>query len=128
MAAQLIRDEPRWAMPSLTRGPSYRRLRVWRLPDGAMLAAITERGEGTSVTNVAEQAYAAVRREHPGARVFEHYPATEGVEGEEHFDEIQMHPSGTPRWARWPAAIMAEWIGDDALEDPMASRGVPDTQ
>lgn len=117
MSARLIRDEPAWPMASLTSAPSYRRLRVWSLPDGGLVAVITERGPGTSVTNVAEHAYAAVRRDHPGARVFEHYPAEQGVSDQEHFDEITV-TNGRPSWVPWPAAAIALWLGPEALETP----------
>ncbi|MDN5894783.1 MAG: hypothetical protein L0H93_12230 [Nocardioides sp.] len=117
MSAELIRDEPAWPMPSLTPTPSLRRLRVWRLPDGGHVALITERGPGTSVTNVAERAYAAVRRDHPRTRVFEHYPAQLGILGEEHFDEITV-VDGKPIWSPWPPAAIATWLGKSALEDP----------
>lgn len=115
MTAHLIRDDRRWQMPSLTAVPSVRRLRVWQLDDGTLLVFITERGENTSVTNVAEHAYAKVQREHPGARVFEHYPSKIGASLDEHVDEITLTDRGTPHWSRWPAAVIADWIGPDAL-------------
>lgn len=73
MSAVLIRDDGEWIMPGFGR-PSPRRLRVWRLADSTLLAVITDRGPGTSVTNVAEHAYAKVRSEYPDeiVRVVEH--------------------------------------------------------
>lgn len=119
--AALVHDDPTWPMPSFTPGrTSPRRLRVWRIADGTHLAFITERGPGTSVTNVAERAYAAVRQRFPDARVFEHYPAEAGVSSEEHFDEITLDSRGGPRWSPWPAGAIAEWVGSTALEEPFA--------
>lgn len=119
--AELIHDEPEWPMPSLTREPSLRRLRVWRVGEGALVAIITERGEGTSVTNVAREAYAAVQARYPGARVFEHYPADVGADPAEHLDEITLTREGRTVWKPWPVAVIAEWIGPNVLEQPLSS-------
>lgn len=116
--AVLIHDEPQWPMPSpLTREPSLRRLRVWEV-NATLVAVITERGIGTSVTNAAREAYTAVHLRFPGARVFEHYPADVGVSDVEHFDEISFTPEGRMEWKPWPLAVIVEWLGPDALEQP----------
>jgi hypothetical protein len=123
-AAALVLDDPEWPMPQHSAEPGRppatmpRRLRVWRLTDGTLLAVITERGPGTSVTNVAEHAYAALAHRYPGRlRVVEHYPAETGVDDAEHFDEITLLPTGAPRWRRIPIARIIGWCGPTVLDD-----------
>ncbi len=123
-AAVLVLDDPEWPMPQHAAEPGRtpatvpRRLRVWRLADATLLAVITERGPGTSVTNVAEHAYAALTRRYPGPlRVIEHYPAESGVDNAEHFDEITLLPTGAPRWRRIPIARITGWCGPAVLDD-----------
>lgn len=121
----LVLDDPEWPMPQCTAEPGRtpatmpRRLRVWRLADGTLLAVITERGPGTSVTNVAEHAYTVLARRYPGGRlrVVEHYPADTGVDDAEHFDEITLLATGAPRWRRIPIARITGWCGPTVLDD-----------
>ncbi len=67
--ALLIRDDPEWPMPGFHGQDSRRRLRVWRCDNGGLAAVITERGAGTSVTNVAQDAHAATAGQPPGEAV-----------------------------------------------------------
>jgi hypothetical protein len=86
VTAVLIHVDPEWPMPGLGGTVSPRRLRVWRTDIGAVWVVVTERGAGTSITNVAEVVVPLIRARYPGARVVEHYPPEPG--SLEHFDEI----------------------------------------
>jgi hypothetical protein len=63
----LIRDEPAWRYPGFD-GPARRRLRVWRVQPGVLVAVLTEHPEdpGTSITNAAQQIILCLEREYPG--------------------------------------------------------------
>jgi len=54
VTALLIHVDPEWPMPGFGGTVSPRRLRVWRTDTGAVWVVITERGAGTSITNVAD--------------------------------------------------------------------------
>lgn len=118
----LIRDQADWPLPAAP-SPSRRRLRVWRLAEGTVVAVITERGDGTSVTNVAEPVYAAMVAEYKGAmvRVFEHYPEA-GSDWPEHFDEIIRLVDGRLSWRRVSQAEMVELVGSDVVLGPQRRR------
>jgi hypothetical protein len=49
-------------------------LRVWRTDTGVVWVVITERGAGTSITNVAQMVVKLIRQRYAGARVVELYP------------------------------------------------------
>lgn len=128
-AASLLRDDPEWMMPGL--GPaSPRRLRVWRSndPQQTVVAVVTERGPGTSVTNVAGDAFRRIAEHYPGVplRVFEHYPADRV--SPEHFDEITLDSHGGPKWTRWTARQLVALCGDGVLDDMPALPQEPSPQ
>ena len=102
-------DDLAWEMPTYEdEPPSVRRLRLWETRDGDLLAVITEAGEGTPVTDVAERAHAAVQERYPNARVFEHYP--ELRDEPETLDEITI-VDGRPAWTRVrPQDIDRDWL------------------
>jgi hypothetical protein len=128
--ALLRLDLPDWEMPQPDRAdgvgsdPVPRRLRIWELPDGTYIAVITERGEGRSVSNVAELAYAAVVFDCFGdvgrsrVHVFEHYPPTPGFP--ETFEEITVEPRPPhrPSWRDVPVDEMVRLCGPDVLDVP----------
>lgn len=117
-AAELIGDDPEWPMPEFVDGRRTwpRRLRVWRLPDQTVLAVVTERGPGPSVTNVAEHAYAALSRLHPGPlRMIEHYPPGATSMGE-FFTEVTV-VDGLPKWRRLRTPDLVAQVGAGVLDD-----------
>jgi hypothetical protein len=83
------------------------------------MAVITERGPGTSVTEIAEHAYAQVLAEHPSqlVRVVEHYPDDGQSICGEHFDEITVTAAGDPRWTPWERSEMIALVGEGVLDD-----------
>lgn len=98
------------------RRTSPRRLRVWRLSDETVLAVVTERGPGPSVTNVAEHAYAALSRAYPGPlRMLEHYPPGATSSGE-FFTEVTV-VDGHPSWRRLRTADLVARLGAGVLDD-----------
>ncbi|MGI9156783.1 MAG: DUF6166 domain-containing protein, partial [Marmoricola sp.] len=116
-AAELIRDDPEWPMPGFFGGrPWPRRLRVWRLPDETVLAVVTERGPGPSVTNVAEHVHAALSRVYPGSlRMIEHYPPGATSLGE-FFTEVTLI-DGHPNWRRLRTTDLVAQLGAGVLDD-----------
>ncbi|UYM07666.1 hypothetical protein [Solicola gregarius] len=102
-------DDRAWEMPTYAgEPPSPRRLRVWETRSGDLLAVITETGEGVPVTDVAAEAYAAVRELYAGARVFEHYPQLR--DEQETLDEIRV-ADGEVGWTRVvPGDVDADWL------------------
>lgn len=114
---ELIHDDPEWPLPGLGGGPSSpRRLRVWQRPAGELLAVITERGPGVSVTNVAEHVHAALSAAYAGRplRVLEHYPPEPGEL--ESFDEITV-VAGQPHWRRLSTPDLIAAVGAAVLDD-----------
>lgn len=107
--SRLTVDDLTWEMPTHEgEPPSLRRLRLWETTGGDLLAVITESGQGTPVTDVAERAYAAVRARYPRARVFEHYP--ELRDEPETLDEITV-VDGCPAWTRVrPQDVDRDWL------------------
>jgi hypothetical protein len=90
--AELIRDEATWWYMGFV-GTSTRRLRVWRVAPGRLVAVVTERPDdaGTSITNAAEMVAAQLAIEYPDdmVEVVEHWTAS--VLDDEHFT----------RWPLW---------------------------
>ncbi|UPK75356.1 hypothetical protein MU582_01605 [Nocardioidaceae bacterium SCSIO 66511] len=105
----LRNDDRAWEMPTYANEPpSIRRLRVWETRSGDLLAVITETGDGVPVTDVAADAYAAVRDQYADARVFEHYPQSR--DEQETLDEIRVD-RGETTWTRVvPDDIDSDWL------------------
>lgn len=124
---RLVRDYPEWMMPGINGESSPRRLRLFTDREGGSWAVVTERGPGRSITNVAEFAYALLKRQIPGARVVEHYPPRCGhIENliaeysqstTETFDEITLQPDGQPSWRRISPTEMVSILGQKVLDD-----------
>lgn len=98
---ELIRDEDRWPYDtSVGAGYGIARLLVWTMPIGHV-AAVTDLGNGASITNSAEHIWAALADQYGEPLVLlEHYWAEGGVE--EHVDQVAVL-DGQPRWRRiWP--------------------------
>ena len=102
-------DDRAWEMPTYARRPpSIHRLRVWETTSGDLLAVISETGDGVPVTDVAADAYAAVRSLYDGARVFEHYPRSR--DEPETLDEIRVS-DGRTTWTRVaPSEVDPDWL------------------
>jgi len=117
-APQLIRDDPAWSYLAPT-GPATRRLRVWRTEPGRLVAVVTERGAGMSITNAAETIAAQLAGEHPDdvLEVIEHYPAGIGADEAEHFDSV-CFDGRRPRWRRIRTPDMVARFGSDVLDAP----------
>jgi hypothetical protein len=85
-------------------GYGLARLALWRAPVGHV-AMVSDLGIGASVTNSAENVWAALVVDYPGPLVLlEHYPggAQGGELDEEHIDQADV-VDGQPRWRRiWP--------------------------
>ncbi len=121
MTAELIRDDPAWWYLGFL-DTSTRRLRVWRVAPGRLVAVVTERmaDPGTSVTNAAEMVAAQLAVEYPDdvIEVVEHYPA-DSLDGE-HFDGVEV-VDGAPRWWRIPTEELAARLGPQLLAAGEAS-------
>ena len=131
MTAVLIHVDPEWPMPGFGGTVSPRRLRVWRTDTGAVWVVITERGAGTSITNVADVVVPLIRARYASARVVEHYPPEPG--SPEHFDEI-VATAECLRWHRIRVEEIVALLGEQVLDDvpvlppdPQPSRAVPAT-
>lgn len=78
-SARLVRDEPAWIYLAQPWALATRRLRVFVVETGALVAVVTETPDdtGASITNAAEAVVVQLRAEHPGPlRVVEHYTRT----------------------------------------------------
>lgn len=123
MAAELIRDDPQWWFRGLGFQVVVRRLRVWRVGPGRLVAVVTERGDGTSITNAAENVAAQLRLEYPDGEleVVEHWPARVSVDEGEHFDRVEVEAGagvwGEPRWTRIPTDQVVARLGVEVLEE-----------
>src|SRR6476469_8861256 len=113
MTAVLIHIDREWSMAGLGGMVSQRLLRVWRTDTGVVWVVITERGAGTSITNVAQMVVQLIRQRYTGARVVEHYPPEPG--SLEHFDEIETTAAGL-RWRRIPVEEMVAVLGEQVLD------------
>ena len=118
-------------MPGFGGTVSPRRLRVWRTDTGAVWVVITERGAGTSITNVADVVVPLIRARYASARVVEHYPPEPG--SPEHFDEI-VSTAECLRWHRIRVEEIVALLGEQVLDDvpvlppdPQPSRAVTPT-
>ena len=105
-------------MPGFGGTVSQRLLRVWRTDTGVVWVVITERGAGTSITNVAEAVFRMIRSRYADARVVEHYPPEPG--SIEHFDEIAPTAEGL-RWRRIPVEEIVGLLGKQVLADAVVS-------
>lgn len=116
----LIRDQHDWPMPGGSQ-LSVRRLRVWRLADGSLVAVVSESGPGISITNVAREAYGAIAAEYGGEplRVFEHYPDG-GRDLPERLDEIRV-ADGHVGWRRCTSELV-DLVGPGVLLGPRPQR------
>ena len=118
VAAKLVRDDRTWWYLGFHNRMSTRRLRVWRVDPGRLVAVVTERTSdpGTSVTNAAEMVTAQLAAEYPDEviEVIEHYPA-DSLDGE-HFDGVEI-VDGTPRWWRIPTPDLTTRLGAGLLDD-----------
>ena len=117
--ARQILDDLEWPMPQQNGPPAPRRLRVWMFPDGTRIAAVTERGVGMPVTDVAELVSAALHRRWPDdpdkLRIFEHHPPTN--RGLDHFRQLILNDTGQSHWRDVPVEQMVAWCGDGVLDD-----------
>lgn len=72
-----IRDEKYWPFPGYGATTSRRRLRVWKVEPGRVVAVVTERpgDKGTSITNAALEALRKLQEEYPDdvTELIEHY-------------------------------------------------------
>lgn len=76
--SELIADLGDYLYPSNDGGPAARRMRLWRVEPGVLVAVLTERHDdpGTSITNAAADICLQLERAYPTdlVRVVEHYP------------------------------------------------------
>jgi len=119
VAAELIRDDPAWLYLGFL-DTSTRRLRVWRVGPGRLVAVVTERSDsGTSITNAAEMVSAQLEIEYPddAIEVVEYWPAS--TLDTEHFDRVQIF-DGKPTWWRIPVDQLVYRLGPQLLgaDDP----------
>jgi hypothetical protein len=112
---KLVDDNPGWWYLGHGITSATRRIRTYEMPDGRLVAVVTESGDGTSITNAAETVVAQVRAEHPGRQVdvIEHNPAST-IAGES-FDLIGLSPSGNATWTRLPAQKVADMLGPEVF-------------
>jgi hypothetical protein len=114
MRAQLIADYPQWAYFGGGEWTS-RRLRLWRMDDGRLVAMLTENpgDPGTSLVNAAEEIAAKLAVDHPGETIvhIEHYPADPGMASAEHFDAVTV-VGGAAIWRDMPRAEVIATFGD----------------
>jgi hypothetical protein len=117
-----VREDRAWAYPGFGNSLAVRRLRVWRVGPGRLVAVVQERyaDGGTSVTNAAEAIAARLAAESPDdvVEVVEHwYPG----EPDEHFDAVHVDAQGRTVWRRMSTAAVVAWLGPEVLD-----REVPD--
>ena len=104
---ELLVDDPFWQYPArgLAReGAGH--VRVWATAAAypGYLAAVTETGGITSVTESAGRIRAGLARRYgPCLVLLEHHPAPESGEGMETLDLVRIGADGSPHWSRvWP--------------------------
>jgi hypothetical protein len=105
LARELLTDDPFWRYTSAClAGEGIAHLRVWATSNGH-LAILSETGVGATITNSANEIWAAVGAAYgaDGLIVLEHWPAGDGIDTEEHLDQMMMADDGRPSWRRiWP--------------------------
>lgn len=117
----LLIDDPHFVYICVNGHETVRHLRLWRTTTRGRVAVVTERDsdEGMSITNAAEQVWAAVQRKYGDPEriipVIEHYP---GQSGEvDTFDAVTLGLHGRAQWERVTPALLLLSIGLDAYPD-----------
>jgi hypothetical protein len=130
--SELIRDDPAWWYVAQFNGlRAVRRLRVWRVGPGRLVAVLTERGDGPSITNAVGDIQRRLIGEYPDdvVDVVEHYPPEGGGCRGEHFDLV-LWPrfltappgkQGQQSWRALPLPELVKWIGCDPSEQAATS-------
>lgn len=117
----LLIDDPNFLYICGNGHETVRHLRLWRTTTEGHLAVVTERDddEGMSVTNAAEQVWAAVQRKYGDPErvipVIEHYPGQPGES--DTFDAVTLGLHGHAQWERVTPALLLLSIGLDAYPD-----------
>jgi hypothetical protein len=116
----LIHDDPNWWYQGHGVTSATRRIRVYEMPDGRLIAVVTESGDGTSITNAAETVIAQIQAEYPDRQVdvIEHTPASPlAPEG---FDLVHLDEHGRPVWTPLPARSVTDMLGPGVFDNGTA--------
>lgn len=95
---------------------------MYRTVPGKLTVVLTETPaeHGMSITNAAADIHHQLQDRFPGEHLehIEHWAATGGPAGAEHFDQVRLDPYGRVTWRRIPRATMRERFGPHITDPP----------